>query len=339
MKNAILVIALAYFLLWGGLSGAAAQGFNSGTVTAHAATQLVSPISGGNWSILYGTGSIQTGVAGPNGTTVTDLTVGNTDQGTFIAKSDLPQVTDLRMYDTISVVTRINLTRIGGLLYLVDTEGRRRWYSYILRSQLGWQQPTYTLSAYLGEDAGFDLSSVQSLYFSQSGMVQGDVIAIGSIAFDVGLVDHCDYASGWSVDYASSGTISTSSDAITGTGSILADLYATSGGQADVAILGSYSDIIQDWSTKSYVSFYFKDDDPTIIHYFLIYDDNRNYREWLFSNDYAGQWIKVTGDLRDASYFQSGQVDLSKVQQFEVGIFGETPFQHSVFQIDEVAVH
>jgi hypothetical protein len=93
-----------------------------------------------------------------------------------------------------------------------------------------------------------------------------------------------------------------------------------------------------DLSGKQYVSFYFKDQDASAIHYFLIYDKSRNYREWLFANPDPGNWIKVAGDLRDSSYFESAPIDLSNVEQFEVGVFGGPPLAAYTFRVDEVNV-
>jgi hypothetical protein len=333
--------AILYCTLISAPLTAAAQGFTSGTVTAGPYVQATTGLNAGTWSFLsgYGTGSIQTDVSGPNGTTVTKLTVATTvEGGTFIAKYDLPVVMDLRPYDNFNFVTMAAQTRIGGFVYLIDSSGRRRWYHYVERSWMGWQQPVYTISNYIGEDAHFDVSHIQSFYFTQSGMAAGDVISVGSISLDIGLVDHCDYSSNWSLDWVSTGSLTNSTDAVSGTGSVLANIYAVATGQADVAILGSQSGINWDWSNKSYVTFSFKDSNTTQIHYFLIYDKNRNYREWLFTNAYPDQWITVTGDLNDTSYYQSAPVDLTNIQQFEVGIFGGSPYQNYVFQIDEVRV-
>ena len=91
-----------------------------------------------------------------------------------------------------------------------------------------------------------------------------------------------------------------------------------------------------DLSSKQYVSFYFKGQDASSIHYFLIYDKNRNYREWIFANSDPGNWIKVAADLRDSAYFESAPIDLSNVEQFEVGVFGGSPLATYTFQVDEV---
>jgi hypothetical protein len=339
MKQPI-AFAILFGLLAAGLPSASAQGTMSSGVTATPVPPSIDPVNGGTWSILTGTGSVQTGVAGPNGTTVTQLTVAEpASGGDFRAQYNLPAVVDMWMYDNISFLTSAQQSRIGALFYLVDAQGRRRWYQYILRSALGWQQPVYSLSSYVGEDTAFDLSSVTALYFEQDGMHAGDVIFVGPMALDVGLVDHCDYASNWNLDLVSGGTLATSSDAVTGTGSILANVTTVAFGQADIAILGSWSGINWNWSSNTSVSFYFKDDNPSFIHYFLLYDSNRNYREWIFTNPSPGQWIKVTGNLTDNSYYQSGPVNLGSVQQFEVGVFGGSPFQNVVFQVDEVRVH
>jgi hypothetical protein len=336
----LIVFASLYCLLATGLPHALAQGTMSSGVTATPVPPSIDPFIGGTWSILVGAGTVQIGVAGPNGTTVSELTVTMpAANGNFTAQYVLPAVVDMRMFDTISFVTSAQQTRIGALFYLVDTHGRRRWFQYILRKYLGWQQPVYSLSSYVGEDSGFDISSIAALYFEQGGMVPGDVIFVGSLALDTGLVDHCDYAANWNLDLVSAGTLTTSSDAITGGASVLANVSTVAFGQADIAILGSWSGINWNWTGSTYVSFYFKDDNPSMFHYFLLYDSNRNYREWIFTNPTPGQWIKVTGNLTDNSYYQSGPVNLGSVQQFEVGVFGGSAFQNVAFQIDEVRVH
>lgn len=339
MKHAV-QFAILCGLVAAGLPPASAQGIMSSGVTAAPVPASVDPVNGGAWSILLGSGTAQSGVAGPNGTTVSELTVTSpATNGIFTALYELPAIVDMRMSDNISFVTSAPQTRIGALFYLVDSKGNRRWFPYILRSWLGWQQPVYSLASYTGEDAGFDISSVVALYFEQDGMLPGDIIYVGSIALDAGLVDHCDYPSNWNLDLVSAGTLTTSSDAITGGASVLANVTTIASGQADIAILGSWSGINWNWSRDTYVSFYFKDDNPSFIHYFLLYDSNRNYREWLFTNPDPGQWIKVTGNLTDNSYYESGPVNLGSVQQFEVGLFDGRAYQNVVFQIDEVRVH
>src|SRR5207248_3871092 len=94
-----------------------------------------------------------------------------------------------------------------------------------------------------------------------------------------------------------------------------------------------------DWSGKSFASFYFKDSETTASHYFLVYDKNLNYREWVFRNTTPDQWFRVTANLADFSYAQSGPVDLAHVVYWEVGIFGGTPNATYTFQVDEVAVY
>ncbi|PYP84295.1 MAG: hypothetical protein DMG65_22840 [Candidatus Angelobacter sp. Gp1-AA117] len=135
----------------------------------------------------------------------------------------------------------------------------------------------------------------------------------------------------------SSGVITVSSDSVNGK-SILANVTATNEGQADIAILGAASHIYWDLSAKQYIGFDFKDKNATVIHYFLMYDKKRNYREWLFTNPDPGNWIKVSADLRDTSYYESAPIDLSNIEQFEVGVFGGPANAQYTFQIDEVTV-
>ena len=290
-----------------------------------------------NWSLVGGSATV-TMAGGPNGTTVANLNV--TASGPLTAAYQLPQLTDLRGYDSFDFVAQISNTRIGGLVLLVDSSRRRRWYQLILRAAGGWGQPVYSISNYVNQDPGFDLSHVAAMWFNQGGLVAGDVISIGAISFDVGLVDHADYASEWSQDLTCGGTLSTAWDAAIGPASLLANVQACQGGQVDIAIIAlGYLGITWDWSAKTYLSFYYKDTYTSVLHYFLVYDKSGYFREWLFPNNYPGQWMKVTAPLTTGYYLQSGPIDLGNIIQFEVGIFGGPPKQYYTFQINEVTLY
>jgi hypothetical protein len=273
-----------------------------------------------------------------NGITIVNLTVAS--PGSMTAAYKLPQITDLRRYGTFSFVSKISHTRIGGLVLLVDSSSRRRWYQFPLIGPMGWRQPVYSLSNFVGQDPGFDLSRVGAIWFNQGALVVGDLISIGAISFDVGLVDHADYSSNWVQDVTCGGTLSTNSDAAVGPSSVLANVQACQSGQVDIAINAlAYMGITWDWSNKSYISFYYKDANTSAQHYFLIYDKNYNVRAWLFPNNYPGQWMKVTAPLTTGYFYESGPVDLSNMIQFEVGLVDGSPYQNYIFQIDEVALY
>jgi hypothetical protein len=289
------------------------------------------------WSIIAGSAAVSIS-DGPNGTTVANLKV--SAPGSLTAAYELPQVSDLRGYDSFNFVSEINNTRIGGLVLLVDSSSHRRWYQLILQAAMGWRQPVYSINNYVGEDPAFDLSRVAFIWFNQGALAPGDVISIGAISFDVGLVDHADYASNWVQDWACGGTLSTASDAAVGPASLLANVQACQTGQVDIAINAiNYMGITWDWSEKSYISFYYKDTYTSVLHYFLIYDKDRHFREWLFPNNFPGRWMKVTAPLTSGYYLQSGILDLGNVIQFEVGIFGGPPNQNYTFQINEVTLY
>jgi len=289
------------------------------------------------WSIIAGSATVSIG-DGPNGTTVANLKVAA--PGSLTAAYQLPQVSDLRGYDSFNFVSTISHTRIGGLVLLLDSSSHRRWYDLILQAAMGWRQPVYSINNYLGQDAGFDLSHVASIWFNQGALLAGDVISIGAISFDVGLVDHTTYASNWVQDMTCGGTLSNGPDTVVGPVSLLANVQSCQSGQVDIAINAiSYLGITWDWSEKSYISFYYKDTYTSVLHYFLIYDKDRHFREWLFPNNFPGRWMKVTAPLTSGYYLQSGILDLGNVIQFEVGIFGGPPNQNYTFQINEVTLY
>ncbi len=314
-----------------------AQGFNSGTVTSLSSQQSAPVVTSQNWRVVSGTGAIQFPVLDANGNSSAQITITTSPTGAgFTVEYALPTLVDLRPFDTVSFPIQTSHTHIGDYMYFVDSTGRLRWYHLILRSEYGIQQPVYSINNFVGEHDGFDISHVSAIRYGQYGMVEGDTLTIGTPIFEVGLIDHCNVSSSWYLDIASSGTITTSQDSIDRSGSILANFTADNNGQADIAILGTATGILWDLSRKKYISFYFKDMNTSVIHYFLIYDKNRNYREWLFTNSDPGNWIKVTGDLSDSSYFESGPVDLSNIQQFEVGVFNGPPHATYILQVDEV---
>ena len=277
--------------------------------------------------------------SGPNGITVANISV--TASGAFTAAYTLPQVTDLRNYDTFNFAVNINRSRLG-LVVLVDSSSRRRWYNLDLRVRPGWKQPVYSLTNFVGQDQGFDLSQVAALWFdfNHQALYARDQLSIGAISFDVGLVDHGDYSSNWVQDLTCGGTISTSSDTAVGLASLLANVQACPDGQVDIAINAiDYMALTWNWSNMSYISFYYKDNYPSMQHYFGIYDHNHNWRSWLFPNSYPGQWMKITAPLTTGYWRQSGTIDFSSIIQFEVGIFNGPPNQNYTFQIDEVALY
>jgi hypothetical protein len=315
-----------------------AQTFNSGTVTSYSAGTASTP-SAANWSVISGTGNLTFPTTDTNGGAAAQITV-TTQPATvaFIVEYDFPVTRDLRPYDTVSFSAQTSQTHIGDFVYLVDTQSRMRWFNLVLRSTLGTQQPVYSINNFAGEHPGFDLSNVKAIRYGQYAMSPGDVLIFGTPIFETGILDHCDVSSNWSLDLVSSGNIVSSTDSVNGSKSVLASVVANDDGQADIAILGAAMGLRWDLSSKQYVSFYFKDQDTSSIHYFLIYDKSRNYREWLFANSDPGNWIRVAADLRDSGYYESGPVDLSNVEQFEVGIFGGPPHAAYTFQVDEVAV-
>lgn len=329
MKHTLLI---AVFLL----SSLHAQTFNSGTVTSYSAASTALP-SASNWSIVSGAGNILFPATDANGNAAAQITVTTQpDTVGFIVEYRFPAAMDLRLYDTVSFSAQVSQTHIGDFMYLVDTQSRMRWFNLVLRSSAGMQRPVYSINNFVGEHSGFDVSSVKAIRYGQYALKPGDILTLGTPVFETGIVDHCDVSSSWSLDLVSSGTIGTSPDSVNGSKSILATVAANDEGQADIAILGADMGINWDLSNKRYVSFYFKDQDTSAIHYFLIYDKNRNYREWLFANGDPGNWIKVTADLSDSGYFESAPIDLSNVQQFEVGVFGGPPRSPYTFQVDEV---
>ncbi len=315
-----------------------AQNNNSGTVTSYSAGTTAA-VSAANWTVVSGSGNIVFPAVDGNGAVAAQITVNNqpTSVG-FIVEYRFPAAMDLRPYDTFSFSAQTSQTHISDYVYLVDAQSRMRWFNLVLRQDLGVQNPVYSINNFAGEHPGFDVSNVVAIRYGQYAMNPGDVLTFGTPTFETGVLDHCDVASNWSLDLVSAGNIVTSADSVNGGKSILANVTATDQGQADIAILGASMGLRWDLSGKQYVSFYFKDLNTTSIHYFLMYDKNRNYREWLFANSDPGNWIKVAADLRDSAYFESAPIDLSNIEQFEVGVFGGPPNATYTFQVDEVAV-
>lgn len=315
-----------------------AQNSNSGTLTSYSAG-TTAPASAANWNVVSGTGNIVFPAVDGNGGVAAQITVSTQPAAIgFIVEYRFPATMDLRPYDTVSFSAQTSQTHISDYVYLVDAQSRMRWFNLVLHQDLGVQNPVYSINNFAGEHPAFDVSSVVAIRYGQFGMNPGDVLTFGTPSFETGVLDHCDVPSNWSLDLVSSGSILTAADSVNGSKSILANVTANNQGQADIAILGAAMGLRWDLSRKQYVSFYFKDLNTTAIHYFLVYDKNRNYREWLFANPDPGNWIKVAADLRDSAYFESGPIDLSNVEQFEVGVFGGPPLATYTFQVDEVAV-
>ena len=328
-KAAVVALTVAF-------ATSAEAAFNSGTVTTRQTVPL-STISEANWSVVYG-GATQTTslTAAPTGEPVMEYEV--TTPGSIRIENQFPAPADLRARDCFSMIIGESQTRIGDFTYLIDKNHRRRWFKLNVRAWYGFQQPVYFINSYLGQDAGFDLSSVVAVRFGQAGLQVGDKIWIGAVRFENDLVSHAEVAGPWIVDMGQ-GTISASRDAAEGTFSIRADLTANDQGQADIALDARGVKISWNWSKKSFISFKYKNSEERPLHYFLIYDANGWYREWVFTNPHPGQWIDVTADLRDVGYTESGPVDLSKIVYFEVGVFGGTPGGSYSFNVDEVTVH
>lgn len=334
-------------------SGGGNHGTGTGTMTSNGSSVVVSQNylqqccwastvhaywtpDASKWTMITGSATVKIQAA-PNGNTVAALTVAT--PGDLAVSYSLPQVTDLSQYDNLEVLATISTSRIGGVVVLVDTSGRRRYYNFALRSPLGWLQLVYSISNFIREDTGFDLTHVQAVWFSQGGLQVGDVIMVGEITLANNLVDHGDFPGVWNKDLVCGGTLTATSDAAMGPSSVYANVAACQHGQADIAINGIYNMITWDWSSKTSVSFYFKDPNATVSHYFLIYDTNyQHFREWVFPNTYPGQWMKVTANLTSGYYYQNGPVDLGNIVQFEVGVFNGQPYQLFSFQIDEVAL-
>jgi hypothetical protein len=112
--------------------------------------------------------------------------------------------------------------------------------------------------------------------------------------------------------------------------------------QVDIATKTVARGIMWNLANKTYLSFYYKDNEGAASHYCLIYDKAGYYREWVFDNSRSlGQWVRVVVHLHDTNYVESGPVDLSQIVAFEVGVFGLPVGDTSVheFQVDEVSAH
>lgn len=327
-------VALAALGLFATPPAFATPSANSGTVT----TQVVraADLDPTRWSIVSGQASADASAANaPTGEAVMQFTV--TGDGALRVQATLPSVIDLRPFSSFSFVASTSATRIGDFAYLVDSHGCQRWFNLVLRANRGWQQPLYFIDSYAGQDSCFDVSSVAAVFFQQSGMKSGDRLQLGMPRFEHGVVNHAEVPGPWIIDIGG-GTLASSSDAVAGRASVIANLEANGEGQADIAVDARGDGIFWNWSTKSYVTFYYKDDVVDASHYFLVYDANGFYRQWTFRNDTPGQWLKVTADLRDVAYYQSGPVDLSRIVYFEVGVFAGLPGGSYTFQVDEVTV-
>ena len=311
---------------------------NSSSVTVELDAAPISPIDADAWIVLRGNSNISVAsVLAPDGSFTREFTA--QAPGSVMVQNTLRNPIDLRTYDSFSFWARASTTRIGDFVYLIDAAGRKRWYSLLLWSQRGWQKPSYWLDAFVGQDTGFDPSSVTRLRFAQAGQVPGDRLWFGPVIFEHGVVNHGDAASSWYNDIGS-GPITTVADGAAGTPtSVQATLQANNQGQADIAINLLLPRIVWDWSGKSFVRFYFKDVETIASHYFLLYDNNLNYRQWVFNNSAPGHWIRVTANLSDARYAESAPIDLSRIVYFEVGVFGGTPSANYTFQVDEISVY
>jgi hypothetical protein len=322
-------------------SAAQAVPTNSGTVTTEPGNPPLTPAAVTAWKVVLGAGTISpTTVTTPDGSSAIQATA--TAPGVLQVDNTLTTPLDVRSYDTFSFWTLASATHVGDLAYLVDTLGRRRWYSLVLLSGRGWERPTYWIDSFVGQDAGFNPGAIAKIRLGQSGQAVNDKLSFGPTLFEHNMVNHGDASSSWFVDIGGPGsTIATVTDGANGTPTSMKASVVAVNGQSDVAINLVSPRITWDWSGKSFVSFYYKDNEPTMNHYFLVYDKNIVYRQWIFTNPTPGQWFRVTANLSDASYVQSGPVDLSHIVYFEVGVFGGTAAKNAthIFQVDEVSVY
>ena len=253
---------------------------------------------------------------------------------------------NLHAYGAFSFWIRTTATREPQFVYLVDGNGASRWFRLVLQQQWGWQRQQYLLNTFVGQDSNFNIANVVAVRFHQDQMVAGDQLFIGAVTFEVStFLDHAESASAWYVDIGGAGsTIATSVDAVGGRFSVLATLTGIGGeySQVDIATRTVLRGIAWNLSGKSYLSFYYKDNEGAASHYCLIYDKAGYYREWVFNNSqHLGKWINVIVNLQDKSYVESGPVDLSQIAMFEVGIFGlaigDTGIH--VLQVDELLAY
>jgi hypothetical protein len=322
-------------------ASAARAATNSGTVTTEPGTPPVTPADVTAWRVVLGSATIGgTPVVTPDGSTAVQFTMASA--GTLSVDNALAKPLDIRSYDTFAFWARASATHIGDLVYLIDTLGRRRWYSLILQAQRTWQRPTFWIDSFVGQDLNFNPAAIARIRLGQAGQAAKDTLAFGPTLFEHNVVNHGDAAASWFVDIGGPGsTITSVADGANGTPTSVKAVVTAVNGQADIAINLISPRITWDWSGKSFVSFYYKDNEPTMNHYFLIYDKNIVYRQWIFTNPTPGQWFRVNANLSDASYVQSGPVDLSHVVYFEVGVFGGTAAKTAThtFQVDEVSVY
>ena len=322
-----------------GLSAAARAGApNSGTVTTEPGTPPVSPSALPAWKVSAGaaTPKVST-VLPPDGSPAIELD--ETGNGTVQVDATLTTTLDVRSYDSFSFWAQASATHIGDYVFLIDSLGRRRWYHLVLQSVRGWQRPTYSIDAFVSQDAGFNPAAIKKIRFGQAGQATGGFLRFGPATFEHNVFNHGDASASWYVDIGT-GTLTTVADGANGTPtSLQAVVKANSVGQADIAVNLVAPQIVWDWSGKSFVSFYFKDSETAPNHYFLVYDKSLHYRQWIFDNPTPNQWFRVNANLLDASYAQSGVIDLSQIIYFEVGVFGAPANATHTFQVDEVSAY
>jgi hypothetical protein len=311
---------------------------NSPSIT----TQLdVAPVSQTNlsaWSVFAGKATLGVSrVATPDGSITFEFTA--TAAGTVTAQTGLHHVLDVRAFDTFSFWSAATATHIGDFVYLVDSQGRRRWYPLVLNGARGFTRPAYAIDAFTGQDPGFDLTAITFIRFSQAGQQVGDKLRFGGLVFEHNAYNHGDSASVWYNDIGT-GPLTVVNDGAEGSPtSIKAVIQASANGQADIAINLLAPRITWDWSGKSFITFYYKDSNPNVSHYFLIYDSKLNYRQWTFQNVAPGSWMKITANLSGGFYAQSAPIDLSHIIYFETGVFAGTPNAQYTFQVDELSAY
>src|SRR5947207_2295834 len=310
---------------------------NSNSVTTQPEARPVSRVGANHWTVAYGNAAMGlSAFTAPDSSGTMEFVA--QQAGSVVAQHTLQTVVDTRPYDTFSFWAQASATHVGDFVTLVDSNGRKRWYSLLLWGPRGWQKPTYWIDSYAGQESGFDSSAVAKIRFGQAGQRPADVLRYSAVTFEHNVVSHGDALASWYPDVGSA-TFSIVRDGAAGSPtSVKAEVVANAHGQADVAINLLPARIVWDWSGKSFLTFYFKDSETTASHYFLIYDKTLNYRQWVFSNPVPGEWMRVTANLAD-SYFDSAPVDLSHIVYFEVGVFGGNPGATYTFQVDEVAAY
>jgi hypothetical protein len=332
---------LSRFAVYAALSFSAAAHAgapNSGTVTTEPGTPPVTPSDLSAWTVSAGTATaVVSTVLPPDGSPAIEFD--ETSNGSVQVDAALATPLDVRSYDSFSFWAQASATHIGDYVFLIDTLGRRRWYHLVLQSVRGYQRPTYSIDAFVSQDTGFNLGAVKKIRYGQAGQASGGFLRFGPATFEHNVYNHGDASSSWYVDIGT-GTLSTVADGANGTPtSLLAQIKANAVGQADIAVNLLAPQIMWDWSGKSFVSFYFKDSETALNHYFLVYDKSLHYRQWIFNNPTPNQWFRVNANLLDASYAQSGVIDLSSIVYFEVGVFGAPANASHTFQVDEVSAY